>query len=109
MLFTEMAKVLPVFDREIITSISLWIMRRKTETGGYTVGNTQGTMFAGVSENTTNAYVVYALTSAGYKDEVAEQIAALQVIADLQIASNTRDAYFLSLVGASFSNLNNGK
>lgn len=56
--------------------------------------------------NTTNAYIVWALTSSGNTD-VDKQINSLVSTADKMLEGNGKiDTYFLSLVSASLYNLN---
>lgn len=73
-----MKKVTNFVQSDVISEASKWLLSRKNGKGGFKQSSYQ---WGGASDNTNNAYIVWALTSAGYTD-LLDEVDALMTEAD---------------------------
>jgi len=62
--------------------------------------------FGRAPANVTNAYILWALTSANVSEDLSLEINAIKAIADQMIQNSSIDSYFLALVSAVCYNVN---
>jgi hypothetical protein len=96
--FRDMARVYPV-DQEMVERTRDYLMKQKDGHGGFKRNDRALDTFGRAPEDITNAYIVWALTESGKKDDVENELAALT-----KQAQASGDAYFLALVANSLYN-----
>jgi len=101
--FYDMMQVSNIVDSTMYSNLKNWLMSRKDGSGGFNISDHWG--FGSAPRNTTNAYIVWALTSTG-ETNVTDEIDALINLAEESISGEEIDTYFLSLVSLSLYNLN---
>ncbi|MCB9233896.1 MAG: hypothetical protein H6581_19725 [Bacteroidia bacterium] len=98
MQFTEMKGVNEEVDQAMIDRTAAWLMSRRDGKGGFLKNERALDSFGRASDQVTNAYIVFALTEAGYKEVRKEFDVAYKA------AMQSKDAYQLALMtNASFS------
>ena len=68
--FTEMQDVYPKVSQKMIDRTKRWLLSRRNGTGGYYKSTKGYTSFTKSPESVANAYIVYALSSVGVKNEI---------------------------------------
>ncbi len=98
MQFNEMKKVYPDFDEEMLERTANWLMSRRDGNGLFLRNEKALDSFGRANEDVTNAYIVYSLSEAGYKDIITEFDTAFGK------AKTNQDPYQLALIaGAAFN------
>lgn len=77
-----MKKVTNFVSSDVITRASNWLLSRKDGKGGFKKSTLAIDSFGRAPDDTTDAYIVWALTSAGYTDDVTVEINKLMATAD---------------------------
>jgi hypothetical protein len=90
MQFTDMAQVRSV-DKEMLDRTRAWLLSRRDGNGGFKVNPRALDSFGRAPADTTNAYIVWALTEAGEKG-LDKEIASIKAI-----AGSTDDSYVAAL------------
>ncbi|MBO9700068.1 MAG: carboxypeptidase regulatory-like domain-containing protein [Sporocytophaga sp.] len=103
MQFNDMKQVYSKVDQAMIDRTANWLMSRRDGKGGFKKSAQALDQFGRATDDITNAYIVYALSEAGYKDIVREANSAYDV------ALKSKDAYQLALVANTMFNLNEAK
>ncbi len=88
--FADMGQVREV-DREMAGRTRAWLLKRRDGKGGFARDQKALDSFGGAPEATTNAYIAWALTSAGEK-AIEPEIAALK-----KVAASAEDSYIVAL------------
>ena len=88
--FLEMKKVMTI-DEGMINRTRDWLLARRNGKGGYNRNQRALDSFGGAPEDTTNAYITWALLSAGVKD-LQKEVEALKTL-----AAHTADSYIIAL------------
>jgi uncharacterized protein YfaS (alpha-2-macroglobulin family) len=94
MQFTDMAQVRSV-DKDMLDRTRAWLLSRRDGKGGFSRNAKALDSFGGAPADTTNAYIVWALTESGRKGldkEIAQEIALVKAS-----ASSTQDSYIVAL------------
>ncbi len=98
MQFNDMKAVYEGVDERMINRTAEWLLSRRDGKGGFKRNGRALDNFGAASEEVTNAYIVYALSEAGYRDIRKEYESSLQK------AMSTQDPYLLALMSnASFA------
>ena len=92
MQFNDMKNVYGNVDQKMIDRTADWLMSRKDGNGGFKRNPRALDNFGGASEEITNAYIVYALSEAGYND-LDKEINVAQ-----KKAMSNQDPYQLALL-----------
>lgn len=90
MQFTDMAQVRSV-DKEMLDRTRAWLLSRRDGNGGFKVNPKALDSFGRAPADTTNAYIVWALTQAGEKG-LDKEIASIKAA-----AGSTDDSYIVAL------------
>jgi TonB-dependent SusC/RagA subfamily outer membrane receptor len=98
--FTEMAKVYPGVDKEMIKRNIKWLLDRRNTKGGFDIHKGKYG-FSDLSEKVTNAYIVFALSEAGV--DASQYQAQLQSVS--REAEQSRDGYRMALMANTYLNL----
>lgn len=101
--FVDMQKVYSKVDQGMIDRTAKWIASRKDGKGGFQMNSRALDSFGRASKEVNNAYVVYALSEAGFEDIVPELEAAEQE------AIKSKDMYRLGCVTIALYNLGKTK
>jgi len=99
MQFTDMQKVGEAVDPKMMERTEQWLNSRKDGKGGFLRSNEAADAFGRASEDITNAYIVYALSEAGFTDITKEFESAYSK------ATKSGDPYQLALVACTAFNL----
>jgi hypothetical protein len=99
MQFQDMKEVYSDLDNRMVDRTANWLMSRKDGHGGFQRSGQALDQFGRASEDVTNAYIVYGLSEAGYKD--------IQKEADkvYEKAMQSKDPYQLALAANIMYNL----
>jgi hypothetical protein len=95
--FRDMARVHPV-DEAMVERTRKYLMSQRDGNGGFKRNTRAIDTFGRAPDDITNAYIVWALTDSG-ADDVEKELNAL-----LSQAKDSKDPYFLALVGNSLVN-----
>ena len=90
-------------DEQMMKRTTNWLMERKDGKGGFKRNSRALDSFGSADEEITNAYIVYSLSEAGFKDIQKEAEAAYQN------AIKTEDPYLIGLVVNTLQNLNDNR
>jgi len=90
MQFTDMAQVRAV-DQTMLNRTRTWLLSRRDGNGGFSRNSRALDSFGGAPADTTNAYIVWALTEAGEKS-LGKETAAVKAA-----AGSTQDSYIIAL------------
>lgn len=101
MQFNDYGKVYDGVDRTMVDRTAKWLLSRRDGKGGFKRDGKALDSFGRADEDVTNAYIVYALSEAGFKEVMPEADAAY----DRALASH--DPYQLALVTNAMYNLGN--
>lgn len=99
MQFNDMKRVGGNVDADMLNRTAKWLMDRRNGAGGFKRDGKALDYFGRASEPVTNAYIVYALSEAGYTDIKKEFNAAYEA------ATKDGDAYVMALVANAAYNL----
>jgi len=103
MQFNDMKQVYNRVDQAMIDRTANWLMNRRDGKGGFKKSAQALDQFGRATDDITNAYIVYALSEAGYKDIMKEANNTYD------IALKSKDAYQLALAANTMFNLNEDK
>jgi hypothetical protein len=95
--FVDMVGVYKGVDQEMITRTRAWLKTRRDGKGGYQRNSKALDSFGRAKDETTNAYITWALAEAGEKDMETE----LDYVAKL--AKSSDDPYLLGLAGSALA------
>ncbi|AFM05743.1 large extracellular alpha-helical protein [Bernardetia litoralis DSM 6794] len=99
--FKDMAAVTGnLVDEQMLTRTTNWLMERKDGKGGFKRNPQALDAFGGADDDITNAYIIYSLSEAGFKDIKTEAETAYQN------AIKSKDPYLIGLVVNTLQNLN---
>ncbi len=99
MQFTDMKKVGEDVDMKMMERTAAWLISRKDGKGGFLRSSEAADAFGRANEEITNAYIVYALSEAGFRDIGKEFESAFSK------AMKSGDPYQLALAACSGYNL----
>ena len=103
MQFSDMKNVYKNIDNEMIDRTANWLMKRKDNRGGFARNPRALDSYGGAESHITNAYIVYALSEAGYEDIKKE------VDHSYRSAKKSNDPYMLALMANAMYNNNDYK
>ncbi|MCP4700894.1 MAG: hypothetical protein GY862_29175 [Gammaproteobacteria bacterium] len=103
MQFNDMRKVSDEIDRDMVDRTARWLMDRRDGKGGFKRNSRALDSYGRASESITNAYIVYALSEAGYASIVKEADLAFET------ARKSGDSYELGLMANAMFNLKQPK
>ncbi|MBN2612941.1 MAG: TonB-dependent receptor plug domain-containing protein [Bacteroidales bacterium] len=98
--FTDMKAVYHGVDEEMINRTLKWVLNQRDGKGGFVKSQRALDQFGRASKEVTNAYIVYALSESGYKDNLPEYLSAFNE------AKESKDPYRLALIANAAFNLN---
>ena len=101
MQFNDMKSVYPEVSNDMVKRTAKWIMSRKDGKGGFKKNPRALDQFGRASNEVTNGYIVYALSEAGYKEDVKKEF---DVAYKAAVASN--DGYQLAMMVNTLQNFN---
>lgn len=101
--FEDMKKVYPKVDQAMIDRTGKLLLEKRDGNGGFKKNPRALDSFGGADEDITNAYIVYALSEAGYKDIQKELDAAYKN------AKKSSDPYLMALVANALFNTGDQK
>ncbi|MEM0998639.1 MAG: MG2 domain-containing protein [Bacteroidota bacterium] len=99
MQFNDYQQVYEGVDKTMVDRTAAWLMSRRDGQGGFKRNGRALDTFGRADEDITNAYIVYALSEAGYTDIMKEADYAYEK------ALGSRDPYHLALVANAMFNL----
>jgi len=97
--FTDMQEFLKV-DKSMLQRTKDFLMHRRDGQGGFKVSSGGYDRFAAVPDKIANIYIVYALTQAGYGNEIKPEYAAA-----LKKAMESNDGYQLAMMALAAGNM----
>lgn len=98
--FTDMAKVFPDVDKSMIHRTVDWLKARRDGKGGYQRNARALDSFGRASDETTAAYITYALSEAGESKGFDRELEASK-----KLAKSSSDPYLLALAAGTLANL----
>jgi hypothetical protein len=98
--FKDMAKIHAV-DKAMVERTRKYLLGQRDQKGGFKRNARALDTFGRAPDDITNAYIVWALTEAGGDDDLETELTAL-----ITLAKDSKDPYFLALVGNSLINRN---
>ena len=101
--FVDMKKAGGDVDQKMIDRSADWILSQKDEKGGFKRNTQAYHDFGRISDDVTNAYIVYAMSEAGYTNLKSEFNASVKK------ALETKDAYLLAMMANTAYKLNDTK
>ena len=90
--FKDMAKVTDIVDMDMVKRTALWMLQRRNEQGGFKRNDRALDTFGNASPEVTDAYITWAMTEAGLKNEIDKEIKK-----SAESALKTKDAYRISM------------
>lgn len=103
MQFNDMVGVYDGVNQEMINRTADWLMSRKDGKGGFSRNSRALDSYGGANDEITNAYIVWALSEAGYTD------IKLEVETSYKQAVKSNDPYILALMSNTMFNLGEEK
>ncbi len=97
--FVDMAEVHEDVDPAMIDRTAAWLLARRDGEGGFTRNPRALDSFGGAPEQTTTAYIVWAITEAGDRFEIDAELDALA-----KMASKSEDTYVVALAANALLN-----
>ena len=91
--FKDMEPVYASLDKQMVTRTATWLLGRKDQKGGFLRDPKSLDSFGGASPEITNAYIVYALSEAGFADQIKSEIESCYTAAE-----KSGDPYQLALI-----------
>jgi hypothetical protein len=101
--FEDMKKVYPQVDQAMIDRTAQKILLARDGNGGFKRNPRRLDSFGGADDDITNAYIVYALSEAGYKDIQKE------LEASTKEAKRSKDPYLMALIANALYNVGDQK
>lgn len=101
--FKDMQKVYASVDNNMVQRTADWLLERRNGIGGFKTSGTSLDQFGRASEAVSNAYIVYALSEADFKDLDKE------IQLSVKTANASDDAYQMALVSNALFNLGQQK
>ncbi len=101
MQFNDMKDVYADVSNKMVERTAKWIMSRKDGKGGFKKNPRALDQFGRASAEVTNGYIVYALSEAGYKDDVKKEFEAAYAA-----AVKSKDGYQLAMMVNTLQNFN---
>lgn len=101
MQFNDMKKVGGKVDEKMLKRTANWLLSRKNGKGGFKRNERALDNFGRASKEVTDAYIVYALSEAGFSSEIQNEFAAAY-----NNAMKSKDPYMLAMVANAAYNLN---
>lgn len=98
--FKDMQKVYPQVDETMVKRTAQWLLDRRDGQGGFLRSDQALDSFGRADADITNAYIVYALSEAGFVVEIQKE---LDKACDAALASD--DPYILALVANALFNV----
>ena len=92
MQFHDMKKVYSV-DEKMIDRTAKWLLSKRDGKGGFIRNSKALDSFGRASEDVTNAYIVYALSEAAYRDQILKELEQA-----CQTSRKSADSYQLALI-----------
>jgi len=102
--FTQMKEVNKDVDQGMIDRTAKWLLARRDNKGGFERNSRALDSYGSASQEITNAYIVYALSEAGYNHEIQKELE--QSIKD---AKSANDPYLSALVVNALLNLKDNR
>ena len=97
--FTDMQQFLDV-DKKMLQRTRDFLLRRRDGQGGFKISSGGYDEFAAVPDKIANIYIVYALTQAGYGNDIQPEYAAA-----LKKAMDSNDGYQLAMMALAAGNM----
>jgi uncharacterized protein YfaS (alpha-2-macroglobulin family) len=97
--FKDMAKVYSGVDPQMVSRTASLLLSRRDGEGGFKKNPRALDAFGRADDDITNAYIVYALSEAGYKNEIKKEVDAL-----VKSAKASNDPYIMSLCAITLFN-----
>lgn len=104
MQFTDMDKVGAQVDKKMVQRTAEWLLAKKDGQGGFERNARALDNFGRASKEVTDAYIVYALSEAGYQKELQKEFET-----SFESALKSNDAYRLALVSNAAFNMKDSK
>ena len=101
--FVDMKKAGGDVDQKMIDRTADWILSQKDEKGGFKRNTQAYHDFGRISDDVTNAYIVYAMSEAGFSNLKTEFNASVKK------ALETKDAYLLAMMANTAYKMNDAK
>lgn len=98
--FYDMKRVYPDVDNDMTDRTAKWLMSRKDGKGGFKKSPRALDSFGRADDEITNAYIVYALTEAGFIAEIRDEIERA-----VKTAEKSTDPYQMALVANALFNI----
>lgn len=102
--FEDMKQVYPHVDQKMIDRTAQLLMEKRNGEGGFKKNPRALDSFGAADEDITNAYIVYALTEAGYGKNIEKELTAVY-----RNALKTQDAYVMALAANALLNTGDSK
>ncbi len=99
--FRDMTSVYHKVDNQMVNRTAEWLLSRKDHEGGFERNPRALDSFGGASKEITDAYIVYALTEAGFDSEKLRK----EVEKTYETASKSKDSYQMALLANALLNL----
>lgn len=90
--FADMNKVYGKVDNGMMDRTAKWLLARKDGKGGFARNPKALDSFGRADDKITNAYIIYALSEAGYNTEIKDEIEAA-----VKVAKTDKDPYQMAL------------
>ncbi len=104
MQFNDMKDVYADVSNKMVERTANWIMSRKDGKGGFKKNPRALDQFGRASAEVTNGYIVYALSEAGYKDDVKKEFEAAYAS-----AIKSKDGYQLAMMANTLQNFKDNR
>lgn len=91
--FADMKKIYDGVDADMIQRTAKWLLSKRDGKGGFARNKRALDSFGRAKDEITNAYIVYALSEAGFVVEIKKELDQ-----SVQVAKNNKDPYQLALV-----------
>lgn len=102
--FTDMKQVYSGVDENMIKRTIEWLLSRKDGKGGFLRDSKALDNFGRADSDVTNAYIVWALSEAGYLQEIAQELEN-----SYRIAIQTNDDYICGLIANALFNVKDAR
>ncbi|MCS6832933.1 MAG: hypothetical protein NZ521_05125, partial [Flammeovirgaceae bacterium] len=102
--FNDMSQVYASIDRNMVQRTANWLFSRKDGKSGFLQSDKALDSFGRASQDVTNAYIVYALSEAGYILEIKDELEKAY-----QVAQTNQDPYQMALVANALFNVKDAR
>ncbi len=99
--FKDMTSIYNKVDNQMINRTAEWLLNRKDNKGGFLRNPRALDSFGGANKEITDAYIVYALTEAGFDSEKLRK----EIEQTYEIATKSQDPYQMALLANALLNL----